>query len=634
MKDGFLRVACATPEIRVADCEYNAKNIVECIKQAHDGKASLVVLPELCITGYSCGDLFLQSTLLSCSKNALLYIAKQTSGMDIISVVGLPFADGSVLYNCAAVVYKGKVLALVPKSNIPNYSEFYEMRHFVEGCKYKVVNIGNQNVPLGYDVLFCCNDMPEFKFGVEICEDLWISTPPSCDLAAYGATLIVNLSASNEVVGKSDYRRNLVNSQAAKTITAYLYANSGFGESTTDMVYSGHNIISENGTILAESERFTTGVIFAEVDLQKMESERRRLNTYSPKEPSNTVTFDMQTRPVEITREIKMHPFIPSATQDLSNRCEEVIKLQSVALATRLRHTKIDRVVIGLSGGMDSTLALISTVHAFDMQKLNRKNIICVTMPCFGTSERTKNNAKALADAYGVTLLNIPIHDAVLQHFMDIGQDVNKHDITYENSQARERTQVLMDVANKNNALVIGTGDLSELALGWATYNGDHMSMYSINSSVPKTLVRYLVEYEANSVDKSLGSVLMDILNTPVSPELLPAVNGDISQKTENIVGPYEIHDFFLYYMVRFGFSPKKVFRIACYAFDGVYDKQTIHKWLKVFIRRFFTQQFKRSCLPDGPKIGSVSLSPRSDWRMPSDACYTSWVNELDNIKL
>lgn len=629
MKDGFLRTACATPHIKVADCNFNAQQIVTMAETAVNNGASLVVFPELCITGYTCSDLFLQRTLLLSAEKALEYIAEKTSSLDALILVGLPVRRGAALYNCAAVLSKGKILGLVPKKNIPNYSEFYELRHFTP-CNEKIpVSICNQNTEINPNVIFTCRSMPEFKLGIEICEDVWTPEPPSGKLALAGATVIANLSASDEVIGKADYRRMLIKSQSARLVSVYLYTSAGLGESTTDMVFSGHNIICENGSLLAESKRFKDGIIYADVDLQKMESERVRSNTYVGTCSIDTVEFDISVKELTLNRKISKTPFVPQNKINLAERCEEILTIQATGLATRLAHTHAKTAVLGLSGGLDSTLALIVAVHAFDMLGLDRKNIIAVTMPCFGTTKRTKSNAEILAESYGVSFKDINISKAVTQHFEDIGQDMNTLDVTFENGQARERTQVLMDIANKTGGFVIGTGDLSELALGWATYNGDHMSMYAVNASIPKTLVRHLTAFEAEKSGEKLKKVLLDILATPVSPELLPPKDGKISQKTEDLVGPYELHDFYLYYFVRLGFTPDKIFRLAKLAFDGEYDDATIKKWLKTFIRRFFAQQFKRSCLPDGPKVGTVTLSPRGDWRMPSDASAYEWLETV-----
>lgn len=634
MKYGFVKVAAATPKIRVADCEFNANQIIAQIKEAEKNGASLVVFPELCVTGYTCSDLFLQSALLNAAKDAVKKIVFETAELDIISIVGTPIALRQSLFNCAVVIYKGKILGIVPKINIPNYSEFYEARHFTSGNDFDEGLFefnGFDNVYFGSKLIFVCRQMPDFSFAVEICEDLWTPESPSVELALSGANIICNLSCSDDVIGKAQYRRNLVKMQSGKLICGYVYSDSGFGESTTDMVFSGQNIISENASILAESKRFTTGIIYADVDVAKLSSERRRTNTFPHKKDNFVIEFDMNLKRTRLSRTFPQMPFVPADKTDLANRCEEIITMQATGLATRLAHTGIKNVVFGLSGGLDSTLALIVCVHAFDMLFLDRKNIHTVTMPCFGTTKRTKSNAQLLAEAYGVSFEDIDITLAVRQHFSDINHNESITDITYENSQARERTQILMDLSNKYSGLVIGTGDLSELALGWATYNGDHMSMYAVNVSIPKTLVRYLTAYEAEKSEGILKNVLLDVLDTPVSPELLPPDNnGEIAQKTEDVVGPYELHDFFLYYLVRFGFSPSKIYYLAKQSFEGKYDNPTIKKWLTVFIKRFFSQQFKRSCLPDGPKVGSVTLSPRGDWRMPSDASVNLWLKDLE----
>ena len=655
MKDGFIKVACASPDVHVADCDYNATQIIDKIKEAHSNGAKLIAFPELSITGYTCGDLFLQDTLLNGAKKSLIDIVKSTKDWEIISIVGLPYVIGGKLYNCGAVIYKGDILGLVPKSYIPNYSEFYEARLFTSGKDISTfitmpdsLNINQDDfgsISFGHRV-FVCEDIPEFSFGVEICEDLWVNSTPSEKLAENGATLIVNLSASDEIIGKADYRRTLIKAKSGALLSAYMYSDASIGESTTDMVFAGHNIIAENGSILAESKLFENGITYADIDFFKLTHERRRSTTFEVNNDSKITMldksviknsfFNMNITDTKLDRCFPRTPFVPSSKDDLSKRCEEILAIQSVGLMTRLRHIGCQTAVIGLSGGLDSTLALIVTIHAFDMLKLDRKGIITVTMPCFGTTDRTYSNACNLAKEYGTTLLEIDIKDSVNQHFKDIDHDSNIHDVTYENSQARERTQILMDIANKNRGIVIGTGDLSELALGWATYNGDHMSMYAVNSSIPKTLVRYLVGYEATVGDnKLLETVLKDVLDTPVSPELLPPTeNGEIAQKTEDLVGPYELHDFFLYYMLRFGFTPTKIFRLAVKSFEGEYSKEVIMKWLKKFYWRFFSQQFKRSCLPDGPKVGTVTLSPRGDFRMPSDACVNLWIKELESIQL
>lgn len=631
MKDGFLRVAAATPKIRVADCIHNAQAITGQIIQAAENNASLIVFPELSVTGYTCSDLFLQSALLDAAEDAVLQIAEKTSALPILSVIGVPLRASNAIYNCAVVLYKGEILGIVPKKNIPLYSEFYEMRHFAAGETNVPVTIGGKSYTITPDILFSCSSMPELVLGVEVCEDLWVPTSPSCRLAENGATLIANLSASSEAVGKPQYRRMLVQMQSAKLVCAYLFADAGLGESTTDITFSGHNIISENGVVLSESKRYTCGVSYADVDLQKITAERRRITTFPVKQEMSfvqkTFTLPLQTLPLQ--RRFRKNPFVPDSRADVKERCMEILNMQSTGLATRLKHTGVKNAVLGLSGGLDSTLALIVAVHAFDRLKIDRKNILAVTMPCFGTTARTKGNAQKLAQAYGVTFRQIDIAKSVRQHFADIGHDENVLDVTYENAQARERTQVLMDLANQTGGLVIGTGDLSELALGWATYNGDHMSMYAVNASVPKTLVRYITAFEAKNSSGILKQALEDILATPVSPELLPPENGTISQRTEELIGPYDLHDFFLYYFMRYGFTPTKIYRMAKLAFAGEFSEKEIHTWLCVFFKRFFSQQFKRSCMPDGPKVGSVTLSPRGDFRMPSDAAVRVWLEEL-----
>lgn len=640
MKYGFVKTAAATPKIRVADCEYNANQIISCVKEAYQNGASLLVFPELCVTGYTCSDLFLQSTLLKAAEKAVLKIKNETKHLDIVFAVGVPIAVNQSLYNCGVVICKGEILGAVPKVNIPNYSEFYELRHFTSGknINTEISYAGEEWVEISAAQYFTCCDMDDFTFGVEICEDLWVAESPSIRLAQSGAAIICNLSCSDDLIGKAQYRRDLVKMQSAKLCCGYVYCDAGFGESTTDMVFSAQNIIAENGTVVSESCRFNNGITYADIDVERLISERRKTNTYIGYIPANddcyyvSKGFDIKKRNAKLTRTFPRTPFVPSDKSDLENRCEEILTIQATGLATRLAHTGIKNVVLGLSGGLDSTLALIVCVHAFDMLSLDRKNIHTVTMPCFGTTKRTKSNAEKLAEAYGVSFEEINITLAVRQHFADIGHDESVTNITYENSQARERTQILMDLSNKYNGLVIGTGDLSELALGWATYNGDHMSMYAVNASVPKTLVRYLTSYEAQKSSGTLKEVLLDVLDTPVSPELLPPdKNGEIVQKTEDVVGPYELHDFFLYYLVRFGYTPSKIYYMAKLSFKDKYSEDTIKKWLTVFIKRFFSQQFKRSCLPDGPKVGSVTLSPRSDWRMPSDASVKAWIDELEN---
>jgi NAD+ synthase (glutamine-hydrolysing) len=641
MKHGFLQVAAATPVIRVADCVYNTGKIKELIDAAYNKEIKLVVFPELSVTGYTCGDLFLQDTLLRSAMESVKEIAEYIKGKELVVVVGFPYLVKGKLYNTAAVLQDGKVLGLVPKMSIPNYTEFYEARHFTSGLLDPIlINFMGEEIYFGSRILFQCSNMPEFILSVEICEDLWIPQSPSISHCIAGASVIANLSASDELTGKDSYRRELVKSQSARLVCGYLYSDAGEGESTTDVVFAGHNLIAENGTLLAESATFENGIISSEIDLGKLKSERRRMNTYLGQNTADyqVVPFSFkegtyQLSEIILTRYIDPAPFVPSNKSERDKRCKDIINIQAMGLKTRLAHIGSKCAILGISGGLDSTLALLVTYKAFEMLGLEKKGIIAVTMPCFGTTDRTYRNAIALADCLGVTIKEIPIKEAVELHFKDIEHDRNMHDLTYENSQARERTQVLMDMASKYYGFVVGTGDMSELALGWATYNGDHMSMYGVNSSVPKTLVRYLVSYFADTTqDKKLSEVLIDILDTPVSPELLPPKDGEISQKTEDIVGPYELHDFFLYYILRFGFEPDKVYRLAKIAFANSYENKVILKWLKVFYQRFFSQQFKRSCLPDGPKVGSVSVSPRGDLRMPSDASAALWIRELDKL--
>lgn len=630
MLDGFLRIAAATPDIRVADPHYNARQILAQIESA-PADTALLVFPELCVTGYTCGDLFLQPSLLRGAEEALAFLLTETAPLDTVFIVGLPVAMGSVLYNCAAVCQKGRLLGLVPKTNLPAYSEFYEARHFSPGHAVPAdVRYAGQSTRIGTDLLFGCEELPAFRFGVEICEDLWVASQPSQRLAAAGALLIANLSASDEGIGKGAYRRQLVTAQSARLCCAYLYADAGEGESTSDLVFSGHNLLAENGVLLAESSRFSTGLIAAETDLERLSYERRRMTTFPQHQPMETVSFSYPLRPLTLTRRFSPLPFVPTDPQEQTARCEEILSIQTAGLARRLDHTR-SGAVIGLSGGLDSALALLVTARAYDRLGRDRREIQAVTMPCFGTTGRTLNNSRRLAQAVGASLHEIDISAAVTRHLEDIGH-TGELDVTYENAQARERTQVLMDLANRQGALVIGTGDLSELALGWATYNGDHMSMYGVNASVPKTLVRHLVAYEAEKHGGLLQDALLDILDTPVSPELLPPKDGDIAQKTEDIVGPYELHDFFLYYLLRFGYPPQKIYRLACLSFAGQFDPPVIKHWLTTFIRRFFSQQFKRNCLPDGPRVGSVALSPRGDWRMPSDASAALWLQQLDTL--
>ena len=636
MNDGFIRVAAATPKLRVADCEYNAGQMAQCIREACRKGAKLLVFPELSMTGYTCGDLFLQSSLLDGALSGLEEIVKLSRDEDLVIVTGLPVAFNQKLYNVGAVIQKGRILGLVPKENIPNYSEFYEARHFNPGpVKAERVKILDQETWFGSRILFSCINMNDFVLALEICEDLWVPAPPSIDHACAGATVIANLSASDEVTGKDMYRRDLVCGQSARLVCGYVYADAGEGESSTDLVFGGHNLIAENGTVLQESKRFENQIIYGDLDMEKLAAERRRMTTFVSRgrEDYVTVPFEFGIIREQLCRFIDPAPFVPSDPSQREKRCEEILKIQAMGLKKRLEHTGSRCCVVGISGGLDSTLALLVMVRAFDMLKLDRKNIIAVTMPCFGTSDRTYNNACRLIKELGASFKEVNIKKAVEQHFADIGHDPAVHDVTYENSQARERTQVLMDIANANGGFVVGTGDMSELALGWATYNGDHMSMYGVNSSVPKTLVRHLVRYYADTAtDQRLRDTLMDVLDTPVSPELIPPKDGEISQRTEDLVGPYELHDFYLYYVMRFGFRPSKIYRLACVAFKGTYTDEIILKWLKKFYWRFFSQQFKRSCLPDGPKVGSVALSPRGDWRMPSDACVALWQKDLERL--
>ena len=635
MKDGFLKAAAAAPKIRVADPAWNALEICKALDSCYAQRAKLIVLPELCLTGYTCQDLFLQERLLQGAKDALMKLVKESASLDAIFFVGLPFEILGKLYNVAAVFSHGEVLGLVPKSYLPNYNEFYEARHFVSGAELatEVVLPDGSSVPADLDLLFVCEQMPKLRIGVELCEDLWTPNPPSISHALAGASVLVNLSASNELTGKDSYRRELVSGQSARLLAAYIYASAGEGESTQDLVFSGHNIIAENGQILAESKRFGHGILYSEIDVERLCAQRRRMTTFVTEDQTHTeILFSLKIEETKLTRFIDPAPFVPTDRQNREKRCDEILMIQAMGLKKRLEHTGANAVV-GISGGLDSTLALLVTVRAFDLCGRDHKGITAVTMPGFGTTDRTYDNAVKLIQSLGAEFVEVDICQSVNVHFSDIGQDPSVHDVTYENSQARERTQILMDIANKKNALVIGTGDLSELALGWATYNGDHMSMYAVNASVPKTLVRHLVRYYADTCeDKQLSDTLYDVLDTPVSPELLPPEDGKISQKTEDLVGPYELHDFFLYYMLRQGFSPAKIYRLAKIAFAGTYEDAFILKWLKTFCRRFFAQQFKRSCLPDGPKVGSVAVSPRGDLRMPSDACATLWMEELNTI--
>ena len=637
MKYGFVKVAAATPHIRVADTQFNTQQIVEQISLAVKEGAELVVFPELCVCGYTCGDLFGQDVLLNGCVAALKTIAQSTKDSNILVFVGVPYKTDGVLYNCAAVVNGGKVLALIPKRHLPNYAEFYEKRNFqpYKGENRTVVFDGEE-IPFGNKIVLRSEKDADFTVAAELCEDLWVPAPPSVSHALMGANIIVNLSASDETAGKAEYRRLIVGTQSGKTVSGYVYADAGEGESTTDMVFSGHNMICENGTLLAECRPFEgKGILYAEIDVHKLAFERRRINTFydtSSLSGYAFVPFRAEGNWEKLTRIPARLPFVPQGEQALGERAELILSIQAAGLKKRLEHTCAQSAVLGISGGLDSALALLVTVRAFDALKKERKDILAVTMPCFGTTKKTKDNALRLMHELGVTCRTVPIGDAVMQHFKDIGHDEKVRNAAYENAQARMRTMVLMDLANDHNGLVIGTGDLSELALGWATYNGDHMSMYAVNGSVPKTLVKFLIGYEAKRLGGEAGSALTDILNTEISPELLPPENGKIAQKTEELVGPYELHDYYLYYAVRWGFSPAKVFYLAKQTFAGVYEESVLKKWLVNFYKRFFSQQFKRSCLPDGAKVGSVSLSPRGDWRMPSDASVRLWMDELEKL--
>lgn len=645
MENGFIKVASAVPSVKVADCEYNVQQIENIIAQAEGKGVEVIVFPELSITGYTCQDLFRQSLLLEQAETSVLMLLDFTRNLDIVCIVGLPVVVGDVLLNCAAVIQKGDLLGLVPKTYLPNYSEFYEKRWFASSQDLQPTEIrfaGNTVLVTPQPTLFrTCDGV---LFGIEICEDVWAPAPPSNVLALAGADIIFNLSASDELIGKHAYLKSLLSQQSARTISGYVYSGCGFGESSQDMVYAGNSLVYENGHLIAEGERFSLApqTVITQIDVEKLRSERRTNSTYVNAQRRHSARIvnvhGVSMRDFELLRDVEPHPFIPK-TADMEQSCDEIFSIQVAGLAKRLVHTGCKTVVLGISGGLDSTLALLVCVKTFDKLGRDRKGIVGVTMPGFGTTDRTHSNAVDLMHALGVTSMEISISDSVRQHFKDIGQDMAVHDVTYENSQARERTQILMDLSNKLGGMVVGTGDLSELALGWATYNGDHMSMYGVNAGIPKTLIKYLVEFVASKIDESSRSTLYDILDTPVSPELIPAdENGNISQKTEELVGPYELHDFFLYNILRFGFRPRKIFMLARRAFDGshegasFYDDDTIKKWLKTFLRRFFAQQFKRSCLPDGPKVGSVSLSPRGDWRMPSDASASLWLKECEQL--
>ena len=637
MDYGFIKVAAATPKIKVADVDCNTELICNQIDEAAKNGAKVLVFPELCLTGYTCSDLFWQSLMLEKVKEKTIEIAGYSKDYDMLIMIGIPYEHNGKLYNVGVVLHKGKILGMVTKKHLPNYSEFYEARHFTKGFeKVVTVDFAGQKVPMGMNILFKCENRPDMVIGVEICEDLWVPNPPSIRHTMAGATIIANLSASDEVTGKSIYRRDLVAGQSARLICGYIYADAGEGESSTDLVYSAHNMIAENGRMLAEAKRFINQTVYGDIDLDRIKNERRKMTTYDSKDEEDytVVTFEMNMDNNELSTKINNMPFVPGDIAKRNERCEEILTIQAMGLKKRLEHTNAKSAVIGISGGLDSTLALLVTVRAFDMLGRDRKGIVAVTMPGFGTTDRTYDNALKMIEKLGTTFIEINISDAANEHFKAIGHDSSIHDVTYENVQARQRTLYLMNLANQYNGFVVGTGDLSELALGWATYNGDHMSMYGVNASIPKTLVRHLVRYYADTCDDiELNKVLMDVLDTPVSPELLPPQdNGEIAQKTEDLVGPYELHDFFMYYMLRLGYTPKKIYYLARNAFEGIYDDETILKWLKTFYRRFFAQQFKRSCLPDGPKVGTVAVSPRGDLRMPSDACATIWLKELEEI--
>ncbi len=634
MRHGFVKVAAATPDIRVADVAYNQEQICRLIDETASKGAKIVVFPELALTGYTCGDLFTQDVLLAQARKAICQVAAATEEKDALIFVGMPLAVEGELYNVAAALNRGKILGFTTKTFLPNYGEFYEMRQFREGPEeVRCICFEGEKVLFGPRILFEADVMPDLIVSAEICEDVWSPVPPSIQAAREGATVIVNCSASDETIGKAAYRKSLIEGQSARLMAAYIYANAGEGESTTDLVFGGHNIISENGTTLAEGERFKNGVVYAQIDVKRLISERRKNTTFKAARERHLarVPFRLELTETKLTRKFPSRPFVPDAKEERDRRCEEILTIQAMGLKKRLAHTHARSAVVGISGGLDSTLAILVTARAFDMLGMERSQIIAVTMPCFGTTDRTYNNACQMALKLGAQLREVRIADSVESHFRDIGHDIEDHSVTYENSQARERTQVLMDISNQTGGLVVGTGDMSELALGWATYNGDHMSMYGVNASVPKTLVRHLVQYCADTEkDREMKDVLYDVLDTPVSPELLPPKDGQIAQKTEDLVGPYELHDFYLYYFLRFGYEPSKIYRIAREAFAGEYDEETIYKWLHTFCRRFFSQQFKRSCLPDGPKVGTVALSPRGDWRMPSDACADVWLRDLE----
>lgn len=646
MNHGFVRVAAAVPRVSVANCKFNAKQLERLITQAEAQGVQIITFPEMCITGYTCGDLFAQQLLLEEAEMGLMQILNNTRQMDIISILGMPIVVSATVINAAVVIQKGKVLAVVPKTYLPNYKEFYEQRWFTAAHQVSEtsVRLCGQRVAMGTNLLI---ETPNTTFGIEICEDLWSPIPPSAALALQGAEIIFNLSADNEGIGKHHYLCSLISQQSARCIAGYVFASSGFGESTTDVVFAGNGLIYENGTLLARSQRFSMDeqLIVSEIDVERVRAERRINTTFAASKgvwsqsnaiplPTLRITTEwVNNKELDLTRRFDKHPFVPQG-ETLNERCEEVFAIQVAGLAQRLLHTATQRVVIGISGGLDSTLALLVCIKTFDKLKLPRQNILGITMPGFGTTDRTYHNALALMNSLGISMREISITQACTQHFSDIGHDANLHDATYENAQARERTQILMDIANQTGGMVVGTGDLSELALGWATYNGDHISMYGVNGSVPKTLVKHLVKWVAtHDVEEAARAILLDVVDTPISPELIPADDkGNIQQKTEDLVGPYELHDFFIYYFLRFGFRPSKIFRLASIAFEEAYDRETIKRWMHTFFRRFFNQQFKRSCLPDGPKVGSISLSPRGDWRMPSDASSAAWLEEIDRL--
>ena len=637
MKDGFIRVASVSPDIRVCDVAYNKESIKAAIKKEWDEGSSIIVFPELCLTSYTCNDLFFQDILIKEAKHALKEIVEFSSGHKSIIFIGLPWDFKGKLYNVAAVISNGILLGLINKLNLPNYGEFYEARYFNRGFKDPVwVNFFDDVIPMGTNILFECSNVPNLIIAGEICEDLWVPNPPSVAHALAGANILINCSASNDIVGKMPYRDALISNHSKKLISAYIYANAGEGESTQDLVFGGQGIIAENGKILAKSTRFKNEAVRIEIDVNRLVLERRKQTTFEQGNEDGYFMSEFELEPVELElkREFDSKPFVPDDMSKRKERCEEILTIQALGLKKRLLHTGAKNVILGISGGLDSTLALLVCAKTFDMSGFDKSGIRAVTMPGFGTTDRTYNNACELTESFGATLEEISIVESIKRHFLDINHDINIKNITYENAQARERTQILMDIANRDNGLVVGTGDLSELVLGWATYNGDHMSMYGVNASIPKTLVRHLVNYYADTVkDKKIANILYDILDTPVSPELLPPENGKIAQKTEDLVGPYELHDFFLYNALRFGFMPSKIYRMAKKAFAGEYESEVILKWLKVFYSRFFSQQFKRSALPDGPKVGSIAISPRGDLRMPSDASKTLWIEDLERIK-